>query len=182
VTNLERFTPDYVTSTVEQWLASSFVPASYRDKATGRVKEADVALSCSYLAALGLDPRTFFPQTFVVGARPGLLAEPQRVLARMGGYDLEPVDYDEQHATVRGRRLPHGTWKAVTITYAQAVNAGWTERNPSYRTMPDRMLLARACTFWISQHAPEVKYGLNVADSAVLGDPAPDEQLGLPNV
>lgn len=170
MSTVERYTSAYVEAAASRWVDSSFVPASYRDKATGKAKEADVILACHYLAALSLDPRTWFAATYVVGARVGLMAEAQRVLAVRGGYDLEPVDYDANHATVRGRRRPDGPWREETVTMAMAQRAKWTERNPSYSTMPERMLLARACTFWISHHAPEVKYGLLMGEPGGVGE------------
>lgn len=170
MTAVERYSDEYVSKAAALWMDSSFVPATYRDKATGKVREADVYLACHYLAALGLDPRTFFAGTYVVGARVGLMAEAQRVLAARGGYDLEPVSWDATQATVRGRRMgSNEAWREATVTMEQAVRAKWPDRNPSYQTMPDRMLLARASTLWISQYAPAVKYGVLMAEPGGIG-------------
>ena len=141
--------------------ASSFVPGHFMDKATGQPRLVDLRYAVEWLSRKGLDPLTNIDQVYVANGRIQAMAELQRVLARRAGFDLEVVSSTNEEATVRIRRL--GGWMApdahpwheVTVTMQQARLAKWPERNPSYGLMPDRMLVARACTRAISLYAPE---------------------------
>jgi len=153
---LERYGPDVATIG-----ESSFCPAFYRDKHSGQPRWEDLAYAVETLRRLELDPLRNIDQTYVIGGKVSLMAEVQRVLARRAGYDLAVVESTSDMATVKIRKTggwmaPDASdWHTVTVTMDQAQKAGWVERNPSYKTIADRMLVARACTRAISLYAPE---------------------------
>jgi hypothetical protein len=149
------------------WVDSSMLPAHFKDKA-GNVAVGDVVVACMYLDGNGMDPRVCLPDAYVIGGRPNLLAEAQRALCRRAGIDLEVVSSSADHATV-AITVPGGPRREVTVTMAQATAAGWT-KSAMYTLMPERMLIARACTQAISLYAPEVKRGMDAADPAAGRD------------
>lgn len=176
---VERYTPAYVERVAEDWIASSFLPASYLDT-QGHPKKADVILACSYLAALDCDPRAWFRGTYVIGARVELMAEPQRALLARHGYDLSFVEDSAERVTGRIRRRGDHWQEPVTVTLAEAQQKGWADRNRhNYNTQPDAMLRARVTTRLVSLYAPEVKYEMADVDRRFgLRGPADDGDDG----
>jgi hypothetical protein len=166
---VERYTTGnpVVDMAARTWVDSSMLPAHYRDK-NGTVHFSDVLVACMYLDANHMDPRVCLPDAYVIGGRPNLLAEAQRALCRRHGIDLEVVSSSPEHATV-AITVPGGPRREVTVTMDQAIKAGWT-KSEMYQKMPERMLIARACTQAISLYAPEVKRGMDAADPAASRD------------
>ena len=147
----------------------------------GKVIQANVALAVYTAQSLGLPLIRALDWVYIVNGSANLTAEAQRVLARRAGYDIELVDADVTHATVRIRRA--GPWHQVTFTKAQADAAGLTGgRKDNWNKYLVDMLIARACTRAIGFYAAEVKAGMAAADvwadteeraeweTAVLGD------------
>ena len=160
-TEVVHWTPsgiDPVDRAVTHYRKSSLAPAQFKDKA-GHVKVEDLALAAAWLYALDVPTIPNLPQPVrVIGGRgehDGRPAahplEPGRLRHRSGGGERRT------QATVRIRQMG-GRWKPpVTVTMDQAARAGWTKRKgehsdtPSnYELMPERMLVARACTKAIS--------------------------------
>ena len=54
-----------------------------------------------------------------------------------------------------------GTVVSTTITWEQAVRAGWPARNAKYNEMPEQMLQYRAATFFARIHCPEIMFGMH---------------------
>lgn len=102
---------------------------------------------------------------YVVGNKPGFEAQLQIMLAARHGCKIVPLDdqSDDRSATCKALGKD-GEWHRVTVTIDDADRAGWTTRNPNYKTMPDRMLAARAITKAIALHCPEAKLLLPDAD------------------
>jgi hypothetical protein len=150
------------------WVHSSMLPKWFIDKNTGAVLTGDVLVACMYLDGNDMDPRVCLPDAYVINGRPNLLAEAQRALCRRHGIDLEVVSSSPEHATV-AITVPGGARREITVTMDQAIRAGWT-KSEMYQKMPERMLIARACTQAISLYAPEVKRGMDAADPAASRD------------
>lgn len=90
-------------------------------------------------------------------ARPGLYAALQRTIVYRGrdGWEIEPDDLTAEKALIRiRRRTDPRLGKLVGFTMADAERAHLPERNPTYKTYPDRMLFARACTKAIALFCP----------------------------
>jgi hypothetical protein len=92
--------------------------------------------------------------------RPGLMAMLQRTIAYRAGWEIVPEEEpDAVRSRVRiGRRRDQRLGKLVTFTMADAIAAGLPERNPTYKSYPDRMLFARACTKSIGLYCPQVLF------------------------
>jgi hypothetical protein len=103
---------------------------------------------------------------YVVKGKPGYMAQLQKAVAHRHGWDVEPVEgrCDHESATVRIRRS--GTdepWRHVTFTMEDAVRAGLPDSNPTYKTYPTDMLIARATTRAIGRYCPEVLLGIDAS-------------------
>ena len=173
MTDLERWAPtgiDTVDRAVATWRPANLVPQQFKDK-DGHVQIADLALAAHWLHALDVDPVPNLPQVYVIKGRVGIMAELQRALLARAGWDLEIVETTNQRATVRIRPAPAGNWKPdVTVTMADAEKAGWTKESggySNYKLIPDRMLIARACTKAISLYAPGVLHGITAATATI---------------
>lgn len=164
----------------DQLAHSGFCPDTWRIKPgepqeVSERKVADLAVIGYSLAELDLRLTVnTLPQCYVVHGRPGFMAQLQIALAARHGCSIVPLD-DESGATeavvnVLGK---DGEWHRVTVTMAEAQHAGWAAKNPNYKTMPDRMLMARAVTKAISWHCPEAKFALPPADQAETPQPRP---------
>ena len=157
------------------------VPAQFKTQ-QGQVKMGDLALAATWLHVIDVPPVPNIPDVFVIKGRVGLMAGLQIALAERDGYEIEVVTSTAKMATVRIRQIGAKDWKPyVTVTYAQAEQAGWTKRSanspdqPSnYELMPDRMLAARAVTKAIGFYAPGVRRGIR-ARAAGVADLADEE-------
>jgi hypothetical protein len=182
VTDLERWHPTgimEVDRAVAVWRPASMAPAQFKD-ANGRVRVDDLALAACWLYALDISPIPNLPDMYVVKGRVQMMAALQRALVAREGYDLDVVEATATRAVVRISRPP-GDWHTVTVTMEQAERAGWTRRakpdQPSnYELIPDRMLLARACTKAINMYAPGVLRGIAAAGATVA--PLDDVDVG----
>jgi hypothetical protein len=200
VTDIERWHPTGITDVdlaVAMWRPASMAPAQFKDP-NGRVRVDDLGLAAAYAYVLEIPPIPNLPDLYVVKGRVGIMAALQRAMAAREGYDLDVVEATATRAVVRISRPP-GPWHPVTVTMEQAERAGWTRRakpdQPSnYELIPDRMLLARACTKAINMYAPGVLRGIAAAGAPVapLADvdggrdepasgPVPDGEIGVEN-
>lgn len=146
---------------------SGLVPEYFRGK------PADVLIAGLALRDVGVRLSvTTLGMVYVVKGKPGFMAQLQIALARRHGIDIQfdQAECDEESATVEIR--DHIGWHAVTFTMADAIRANLPGQNPTYKTYPDRMLLARAITKAIGVYAPGVKFGFG----APLFD---EEELGF---
>lgn len=150
---------------------SGMVPEHFRGKpddiliAGLALRDLGVRLS---VATLGM--------VYVIKGRPGFMAQLQISLARLHGIDIryDQSVCDEKSATVEIR--DRTGWHAVRFTMADAVRARLPDSNPTYKTYPDRMLLARAVTKAVGMYAPEVKLGLadeQLAPDMIVSEPGP---------
>jgi hypothetical protein len=165
----------------EQLAKSSMCPETWRIKAgePEHVKEQKIADLCIIGHSLAeLDFRltvNTLPQCYVVHGRPGFMAQLQVALAARHGCRIVPLDEESDdkaaHVHVLGK---DSKWHKVSVTMAEATKAGWDKKNPNYRTMGDRMLMARAVTKAISLHCPEAKFALppmDYEDAEPWGEP-----------
>lgn len=167
--SVERYEPDgppalladehymaLIPRLAEQLARSSMCPEQFRGKPD------EIAIVGYALADNGFRlTLSTLPQCYVVHGRPGYMAQLQIAMVARAGCCLVPLD-EESDATTATVRVfgKDGQWHRVTVTMAEAELAGWPKRNPNYKTMPDRMLMARAVTKAVDRHFPEAKLGL----------------------
>ena len=144
------------------WGRATLCPVAYRigQKDDGKTDWPNLLIASASLYALDVPPIRNLPDTYVVHGRFGMMASLQVALAQREGVDLEHVEVDADHATVRITRSGEAYGHLETVTMKQAVQAGWAKRNPSYQTMPQKMLAARAMTAAINTYAPGVLRGI----------------------
>lgn len=138
----------------------NIVPEAFRGKPE------NIELSAYALAAVGMElSPTTLPKTYVVKGAAGFYAQLQVALAGRHGCHIVPLDdeSDETAAVVKALGKD-GEWHRVTFTMEQAVKRGLPARNPNYKSMPEAMLMARACTKAIKYHCPEALLLLPPAD------------------
>jgi hypothetical protein len=99
-----------------------------------------------------------------------------RYLADRSGYRVVRVESSDESctATIVHKRTGE-TVGSSTFTLADAKRAGLIRTGSAWQTYPERMLWARASTFAIRDHLPEVGIGLGAEDERfeVLGQVAP---------
>ena len=170
MTMLDRYDPTgdaLIDRAVRYWSQGSLLPKQYRT-AEGGPDYPNLVIAATCLRTLDVEPFPNLPDTYVVNGRVGLMHGLQIALAQRADVFPDLVLSDDARAVVE---LIHGaSWQcprcargdvhAVEVTMTQATRAGWPGRNPNYRTMPDRMLAARAVTSAIDHHAPGVLRGI----------------------
>jgi hypothetical protein len=160
----ERF--EFLQRQAVAFAKSTLVPDAYQ----GNVANCFVALN--FARRLNLDPLVFMATSYIVKGKPGI--EGKLVIALInsrgpypGGVQWEMSGSgDSRAATAFGIR-EDGRRDEFTVTYKQAKDAGWTEKNPNWRNLPDLMLHYRSATFLARTYFPELILGLEVEDERV---------------
>lgn len=117
----------------------------------------------------GLDPLFVLQNLYQVHGTYGWSAKYLVALAAHSGRFRGPIDYEVSgsggslEVTAFVELSHNGQRREVTVTMAQAREAGWT-KNPMYRSIPEQMLCYRAATFLVRRYCPEVLCGLYTAD------------------
>lgn len=127
-----------------------------------------VLLATEWAQAHEVDLLTTLQTVNFVHGRPVVDATMQRALANRSGYDVRPVEIDEDHATVVVRK---GSEELARVTYTMrdAEIAG-LDKKENWKKNPKAMLVARATTTAMRWHAPEVMVGIWAEDED-LSDP-----------
>ena len=155
-----RFTDGEGMWRVAQWfLKSKLVPSSFRD-------ESQLIVCWNRAAELGLRPGQALESMYVVNGRIGMMVNAQ--LAMVEGRNLlsdtPKVEYsgegDELTCTITLRRKGRKTAHVSSFSIRQAKTALIYERNPTWKTYPERMLYNRALGFALSDVFPDVLRGM----------------------
>jgi hypothetical protein len=163
-------------------VGTAFVPANYWPRVDPRasVEEKEAARQTAIANAtaavlqgitLGLDPITALQQIFLINNRPGMYAKMKVALLLAHGHDVwtegEPT---AKAVTVCGVRKGTDHVIKVTITWEDAVTAGWT-KNETYTKTPKDMLYARAAGRVCDQVAPDLLMGVATAEDNADREP-----------
>jgi hypothetical protein len=104
--------------------------------------------------------------TYIIGGRPAYYARTMVALTQRQGHEVWTEKETPDSVTVCGRRAGSDNTERVTVTIAQARQAGWT-RNKQYDTNPMMMLWARAASTVCRR----------IAADALLGVPYTAEEM-----
>jgi hypothetical protein len=171
VERFERTGVALVDRAVLYWGQANLCPRAYRleQKPEGATDWPNLVIAAASLERLECDPIRCLPDTYVVHGTFGIMYPLQVALAQRSGIDVQRVEVDTEHATVLilrpGETREQG--QLFTVTMADARRAGWADRNPCYKTMPQKMLPARATTAAIAAVAPGVLRGIASAVAPV---------------
>lgn len=143
--------------------AANFLPMTLRKKSNGAMKteqEAAVDATAVILAgkSVGMDPMQAVQNIFPVHGMPSMYARTMQGLVLAAGHDVEFVESDETHATVRARRKGR-EWREYTWTIDRARKAGYLS-NKKYDSDPRAMLTAKALAEACRLTAPDVLLGM----------------------
>lgn len=131
-----------------------FVPDRYR----GKPEEATAAMLAG--AEMGLSPlaalRAFDDIQGTVAPKAITLV----AVAQSHGHHIEVVEESDEHALVRYRRKGERDWKTARYSVADAQKAGLVGRNPSWRSQPRAMCVARASSIAARRVASDAVLGI----------------------
>lgn len=142
---------------------SGLLPKSFYDDGKDPVAAAFVAIQLG--AEVGLSPMTAVQYVAVVNGRPTLFGPAQlAIVQRSGLLEIfeEGVEFEagkpaEAWCRVKRAGRPE---KTTRFTWAQASKAGLTTKKGPWQEYPERMMQARARTFALRDHFPDVLLGL----------------------
>ena len=142
---------------------SSFVPKDFRGQAG--LPNCIVAVGVS--RRMGMDPVYVCQSINVINGRPSWKSEFINA-AILGSGRFVDLDYDEgdDYCQLVCKRADSGKEvRGVKITLEMAKAEGWT-RNSKWRTMPQKMLRARAVSFFGKDYIPDILNGMGSVDEA----------------
>ena len=142
---------------------SSFVPKEFRGQAG--LPNCIVAIGVS--RRMGMDPVSVCQSINVINGRPNWKSEFINA-AILGSGRFVDLDYDEgdDYCQLVCKRADSGKEvRGVKITLEMAKAEGWT-RNSKWRTMPQKMLRARAVSFFGKDYIPDILNGMGSVDEA----------------
>lgn len=163
---------------------SGLLPKSFYEEGKDPAAAAFVAIQLG--AEVGLSPMTAVQYVAVVNGRPTLYGPAQLAIVQRSGL-LEV--FDEGIEFEAGK--PADAWckvkrqgrpeKTTHFTWAQASKAGLTTKRGPWQEYPERMMQARARTFALRDHFPDVLLGLaysteEMADVPRIVDAVPDPE------
>jgi hypothetical protein len=142
---------------------SGLLPKSFYDDGKDPVAAAFVAIQLG--AEVGLSPMTAVQYVAVVNGRPTLYGPAQlAIVQRSGlleifeeGVEFEAGKLAEAWCRVKRTGRPE---KTTHFTWSQASKAGLTNKKGPWQEYPERMMQARARTFALRDHFPDVLLGL----------------------
>jgi hypothetical protein len=135
--------------------STAFVPEAFRGK------PADTAAAIMYGAAVGLDPMTSVRSIHVIKGTPGLAARTMVAIAQSAGHRVWTVASSAQSVTVSGQRKGSPDVETVTWDIDRAKAAGYFDKNPNYKTIPEDMLYARAASSVVRRIASDALHGMD---------------------
>jgi len=142
---------------------SSFVPKEFKGQAG--LPNCIVAVGVS--RRMGMDPVYVCQSINVINGRPSWKSEFINA-AILGSGRFVDLDYDEgdDYCQLVCKRADSGKEvRGVKITLEMAKAEGWT-RNSKWRTMPQKMLRARAVSFFGKDYIPDILNGMGSVDEA----------------
>lgn len=161
-------------------IRTEFVPAHFRPEAylpknerptpelRARAEETAIVSACigaKFGLSLGLggrdgDPFMALQGVYVISGKPSLYAEAMEAIVFAAGHEMWTEESTSTRAIVCGRRAGSEHTERAVVTMDMATRAGWTNRNPKYKTEPDTMLLRRAQSRCARNVAPDALRGI----------------------
>jgi hypothetical protein len=150
---------------------TSFAPKAYR----GKPEEGAAAI----LAGIkwGLDPITALSAFDDIQGTPAPKAITLRAVVQAAGHDIEYTETGPTRVVARGRRYGSETWVESVWTIERAEQAGFTAKNPNYKTQPQSMLTARATAEVARLVASDVVLGIGAYSAEELQDEGLDIEV-----
>lgn len=152
----------------QMFAQSDLVPPHFQ----GKVANCSIVLHMAY--RMNIDPMMAFQNMHVVHGNPGISAQLGIALANQSGIFVGPITFvqtgtaDNLIITAKGKLANGGTEVSTTVSYKQAMEAGWPRSKegikPFWKAMPEQMLKYRAATFLIRTYAPQVLLGMHTAE------------------
>jgi hypothetical protein len=152
----------------QMFAQSDLVPPHFQNK----VANCSIVLHMAY--RMNIDPMMAFQNMHVVHGNPGISAQLGIALANQSGIFVGPITFvqtgtaDNLIITAKAKLANGGTEVSTTVSYKQAMDAGWPRSKdglkPFWKAMPEQMLKYRAATFLIRTYAPQVLLGMHTAE------------------
>lgn len=143
--------------------ASKMVPANYQ----GNIADCIVALQMAN--RMNIDPFVFMQNTYIVHGKPAIEGKFAIALVnKLGPYPdgvrfKSEGDGDALKVTAYGVRTT-GEVDSCTVSFDQAKQMGWVQKNPLWKQMPEQMLHYRAGSWLARRYCPEVLMGLQTTE------------------
>lgn len=152
---------------------TAFVPQSMRNNPD--------AVTAAILTGneIGMQPMAALRSMDIIQGTPALRANAMRGLLQSRGHEIELLETDDQHCTMRGRRWHgalrgFGAWQQVTWTIERARRQGLLSKS-TWQNMPEDMLIARATGQLCRLIASDVMLALPyAAEELADGDTRPE--------
>lgn len=145
---------------------SSFVPKEFK----GQAGLSNCIIAIGVSRRMGMDPVYVCQSINVINGRPSWKSEFINA-AILGSGRFVDLDYDEgdDYCQLVCKRADSGKEvRGVKITLEMAKAEGWT-RNSKWRTMPQKMLRARAVSFFGKDYIPDILNGMgSVEENEVI--------------
>lgn len=122
-----------------------------------------VFAAAAFGAEVGLSVMQSLRMVNVINGKPGLGADGMAAvcLAHRDVCEfLREVETNDDHSTWETKRVSSPMPQSYTFRMAEAVAAGWTTRNPNWKSQPQRMLRARAKSFLCRDVYPDLVGGI----------------------
>ena len=154
---------DFVQRRAKLLAGSSFVPAEFQ----GDKGLANCTIAVGMAIQMGMDPAFVCQSTFMIKGRPSWKWEfISSVIQGCGRFVDFDYDEGEDYCQVVCKRADSGKEvRGVKITLEMAKAEGWT-RNTKWRSMPQRMLRARAVSFFGKDFIPDILNGMSSMEEA----------------
>ena len=143
--------------------ASSFVPREFQ----GNNGVSNCVVAVGVARRMGMDPTYVCQSINVINGRPSWKSEfISGAIQGCGRFvDFRYAETDDSCQVVCKRADSGEEVRGVKITMEMAKAENWT-RNSKWRTMPQRMLRARAVSFFGRDYIPDILNGMNSVDEA----------------
>ena len=150
---------DFAQRQARMLAESSFVPKEFKNQAG----LSNCVVAVGVARRMGMDPAYVCQSINVINGRPSWKAEfISGALQGCGRFtDFQYYEPDETSCQVVMKRADSGEEvRGVKITMEMAKAEGWT-RNSKWRSMPQRMLRARAVSFFGRDYIPDILNGMS---------------------
>jgi hypothetical protein len=158
---------DAVFAIAQKVCGTSFAPAAYR----GKPDEAAAAMLAG--AELGFDPMTSLRAFDNIQGIPAPKAITLRAVVQGAGHAIEIVESTPTRAVVRGRRDGLGDWQSSVWDIGRAKLMPQYDKNPTWKTNPAAMLVARATAEMCRWIASDAIMGMPYAAEEIADQAAP---------
>ena len=155
---------------------SSMTPAHFRPSDGKMTKEGSIGnimIALDYAHRSGMPPILVMQKMYIIGGRPALEAQ-LKIAAMKSSGRFSDIQY-EHHGNIKddnygcrayaknlstGETL-YGPWISWKLVKAE----GWINRNGSkWKTMPEKMFMYRAASWWIDVFNPDASLGMPTKD------------------